>query len=85
MYCCLITVLIMFLCSSLYKSLLADHCATPPGLRFTPDGYLTGDFNLDMPPMRCVLIDPYTGWVYFIIIIILWSCCYFVSIYRVGK
>lgn len=40
---------------------LADHSATPPGLRLTPDGYLTGDFTLDMPPMKCVLIDPYTG------------------------
>ena len=41
--------------------MLADHCARSPGLRLTPDGYLTGDFNLDMPPMKCVLIDPYTG------------------------
>ena len=48
-------------CSSSYKTMLADHCATPIGLRLSPDGYLTGDFNLDFPPMRYVLIDPYTG------------------------
>ena len=56
------TVEFIFVSSCSWKSMLADHCATPPGLRLSPDGYLTGDFNLDMPPMRCVLIDPYTGW-----------------------
>ena len=47
--------------SSIWKLMLGDHCATPPGLRLSYDGYLTADINLDMPPMRCLLIDPYTG------------------------
>ena len=42
---------------------LAEHGSPDIGLRFTTDGYLTADLHMDLPPMRCVLIDPYTGWV----------------------
>ena len=40
---------------------LAEHGSPDIGLRFTRDGYLTADLHMDLPPMRCVLIDPYTG------------------------
>lgn len=44
-------------------SYIADHApCTNLGLRLTADTqYLTGDIHMDAPPMRCVLIDPYTG------------------------
>ena len=46
-----------------FMTYVADHA--PPtnlGLRLTSDGrYLTADIHMDMPPMRCVLMDPYNG------------------------
>ena len=42
-------------------SYLADHGSHGIGLRLTNDGYLTADVHMDLPPLRCVLIDPYTG------------------------
>ena len=48
-------------CSSKEMSYLADHCSEQINLHFTEDGYLTGDMSMDFPPMRCVLLDPFTG------------------------
>ena len=48
-------------CSSEDVSYLADHAAPAIGLRLTSDGYLTADMHLDLPPLKCVLLDPYTG------------------------
>ena len=44
-------------------SSIADHSSSPKdlSLRITNDGYVTGDFQMDMPPMKAVLIDPYSG------------------------
>lgn len=42
--------------------MLADHCSQSINIRLTSDGYITADWHMDMPPMRCVLLDPYTGW-----------------------
>ena len=47
--------------SSKEVSYLADHCSEQINLHFTEDGYLTGDMSMDFPPMRCVLLDPFTG------------------------
>ena len=55
----------MYLINSYSKdvSSIADHSSGPKdlSLRITNDGYLTGDFQMDMPPMKAVLIDPYSG------------------------
>ncbi|XP_070554730.1 uncharacterized protein [Ptychodera flava] len=42
-------------------SLLADKQSVPLNLHITDEGYLTGDMYLNLPPMRGVLLDPYTG------------------------
>ena len=47
--------------SSKEVSYLADRCSDQINLHFTEDGYLTGDMSMDFPPMRCVLLDPFTG------------------------
>ena len=43
-------------------SKLADHCSQSVGIRMTEDGYITADWHMDLPPMRRVLLDPYSGW-----------------------
>ena len=48
--------------SSKEVSYLADHSSEQINLHFTEDGYLTGDMSMDFPPMRCVLLDPFTGY-----------------------
>ena len=48
-------------CSSEDVSYMADHAAPAIGLRLTGDGYLTADMHLDLPPLKCVVLDPYTG------------------------
>ena len=40
---------------------VADHSPEDIGLRLTADGYLTADICMDLPPIRTVLLDPYTG------------------------
>ena len=66
--CCVICTLMQSLCS--YQSsnteegsTVADHspCTRGLSLRLTNDGYLTGDLQMDLPPLKTVLIDPYTG------------------------
>ena len=60
--CVFVSVCVYFLLnSSKEKSYLADHCSEQVNLHFTEDGYLTGDMSMDFPPMRCVLLDPFTG------------------------
>ncbi len=44
-------------------SMLADHCSQEIGIRLSEDGYITADWHMDSPPMRTVLLDPYTGYV----------------------
>ena len=53
--------IVIYYYSSKEMPYLADHCSEQINLRFTEDGYLTGDISMDFPPMRCVLLDPFTG------------------------
>ncbi len=46
-----------------YICMLADHCSQEIGIRLSEDGYITADWHMDSPPMRTVLLDPYTGYV----------------------
>ena len=41
---------------------VADRSPEDIGLRLTVDGFLTADICMDLPPLRTVLLDPYTGW-----------------------
>ncbi|XP_022086076.1 uncharacterized protein LOC110976797 [Acanthaster planci] len=40
---------------------LSEVCGDSPNLRITKDGFLTGTIMVNLPPMTCVLLDPYTG------------------------
>ncbi|XP_070553716.1 uncharacterized protein [Ptychodera flava] len=42
-------------------SMTADKQSVALNLHITDEGYLTGDMYFNLPPMRGVLLDPYTG------------------------
>jgi len=41
----------------------ADLCNKPLNLRFDDEGYITGDLQMVLPPIRAISLNPYTGWV----------------------
>ena len=48
-------------CSSEEVTYLADHCSSAVNLRLSESGHITADLHMDFPPMRSVLLDPYSG------------------------
>jgi hypothetical protein len=47
------------------RQFMADNWIDDLNLRIDSNGYLTGDMTLDVPPMREISIDPYTGSLHF--------------------
>ena len=50
-----------WICRTEEVNYLADHCSSAVNLRLSESGHITADLHMDLPPMRSVLLDPYSG------------------------
>ena len=48
---------------SVYARFEADFCNPDLNLRLNTDGFLTGDMQMVLPPIRGIYLNPYTGYV----------------------
>ena len=58
-----VTVDLISACRTEEVNYLSDHCSSAVNLRLSDSGHITADLHMDLPPMRSVLLDPYSGYI----------------------